>query len=624
MDPASTPLGATHDADDGTTSFLVWAPAADRVDVVLGTDDDADGIAATRLAHGYHGVRVAAAPPGTRYRYRLHRPDEPPVLRADPASRWQPDGLHGPSAVDDPGFAWTDDAWRAPPLHAQVLYELHVGTFTPEGTLDAVVDHLDDLARLGVTTLELMPLSQVAGDRNWGYDGVLPYAVQDSYGGPDALRRLVDAAHARGLAVVLDVVHNHLGPEGNHHVDFGPYFTDRVSTPWGAAVNLDGPDSDPVRRYVIDNAVRWITEFHLDGLRLDAVHALHDESAVHVLEAMASAVHGAAADLGRRAVLVAESDLQDPRLVRPRAVGGYGLDAQWLDDVHHAVHVAVTGERDGYYQDYRGLADLAAALRDRYAYAGRWSSFRRRTVGRPGRDVDHHRFVVCTQNHDQVGNRMLGERLHVVVGTEAAKAAAGAVLLSPFTPMLWMGEEYAEPAPFQFFTSHTEPALVEAVRIGRASEFEYFSEWQDAETPDPQSAETFVRSTLDRALRGTTPHAQVEDCYRALLRARRTVAAVAHPEASEPLPRLHGESLAWSRTDPLGDRALVVVNPTAHATTVPLDGEHRGDWRIVLDTAAALFGGPGDSEPVDGAALRVGPHRTLLLAADHDDRQETA
>jgi maltooligosyltrehalose trehalohydrolase len=619
VDPARTRLGADHDATTGRTSFLVWAPAATVVELVLGGDADAPGVPMERLRGGYHGLLREDAPPGTRYRYRLHRDGHDPVVRADPASRWQPDGLHGPSAVDDPAFAWTDDAWHAPPLHRQVLYEMHVGTFTAEGTFDAVVDHLGDLAELGVTTLEIMPVAQVAGGRNWGYDGVLLYAVQEAYGGPAGLRRLVDAAHAHGLAVVLDVVYNHLGPEGDHHGDFGPYFTDRVATPWGRAVNLDGPASDEVRRHVVENAVRWVTDFHLDGLRLDAVHALHDDSAVHVLEELAGAVHDAADSRGRRAVLIAESDLQDPRVVRPTAVGGLGLDAQWLDDVHHAVHVAVTGEREGYYEDYDGLADLARALRDRYAIAGRYSSFRQRTVGRPARDVPHHRFVVCIQNHDQVGNRMLGERLAEVAGVDAATAAAGALLLSPFTPMLWMGEEYADPAPFQFFASHTDPELIEMVREGRASEFEYFAEWQDAETPDPQSEETFRRSTLDRSLRTQGRHAQVEACYAALLRARREVPAVAHPESGEPLPRLHGPALAWSRTGPDGGRALVIVNPAPEPVTVALDGEHAGDWSVALDTADEAYGGPGATAPPTGRDLEVGPRRTLLLVEERDD-----
>jgi maltooligosyltrehalose trehalohydrolase len=379
---APDPLGATP-LDDGSTRFVVWAPLAELVEVVL---DDGDRVEPLAAGHGgYHAATIADVGPGDRYRFRLHRPpDAEPVDRNDPASRWQPDGLHGPSAVAAPaGFAWSDDGWRAAPLREQVVYELHVGTFTAHGTFEAIVDHLDDLKRVGVTTIELMPVWQFPGERNWGYDGVLPYAVQHSYGGPEGLRRLVDAAHAHGIGVWLDVVYNHYGPEGNHLPDFGPYLTDRYDTPWGQAVNVDGPDSDAVRRYVVENAVRWVREFHVDGLRLDAVHAIVDTSAVHLLEEIAAAVHAEADRLGRRVHVIAESELADPRLVRPAELGGYGLDGQWLDDVHHALHVALTGESQGYLGDYGGLEDIARALTDRYVHAGRYSPHRRRTVGRP-------------------------------------------------------------------------------------------------------------------------------------------------------------------------------------------------------------------------------------------------
>jgi maltooligosyltrehalose trehalohydrolase len=608
-DPTALPLGAGH-RPDGRTSFLVWAPRANRVELVR----EAEATGLEPVGDGYHAVVVDDAPPGTRYRYRLHRDQGAPVERPDPASRWQPDGLHGPSAVDGASFAWTDDTWRNPPLVDHVLYELHVGTFTREGTFDAAIARLDDLARLGVTAIELLPVSQFAGGRNWGYDGVLPYAVQDTYGGPAGLRRLVDAAHARGIAVLLDVVYNHLGPEGNHLADFGPYFTDRYATPWGEAVNVDGPDSDPVRRYLIENAVRWVTELHLDGLRLDAVHAIADASAVHLLEELAEAVHTAADAAGRRALLVAESDLQDPRLVRPPALGGYGLDAQWLDDVHHAVHVAVTGERDGYYVDYSGLDDLGRALRDRFAIAGRYSAYRGRTVGRPARDVPYERFVVCAQNHDQVGNRMTGDRLSSLVDRERAKVAAATVLLAPFTPMLWMGEEYGEPAPFQYFVSHTEPALVEAVRTGRREEFAAFG-W-DGEVPDPQDPATFTRSTLDWSRRDDPAHRPLLDCYRELIALRRDHPAVAGRDAGEATPTRHGPAaLSWHRA--ARDREVVVVtNPTDAEIELVLP--HPGEWRVVLDTADAAFAGPGGAVGAVWSAEvdlrgRVGPARVLVL-----------
>ena len=603
---AALPLGACHRAD-GTTSFLVWAPRTGRVDLLH--DDRPTTL--DPIGRGYHATVVDDAPPGTWYRYRLHG-DAEVVDRADPASRWQPDGLHGPSAVDDPAFAWTDSGWRNPPLSQHVLYELHVGTFTPPGTFDAVIDRLDDLVDLGITAIELMPVLQFSGSRNWGYDGVLPYAVQDSYGGPAGLRRLVDAAHGRGLAVFLDVVYNHVGPEGNHFDEFGPYFTDRYATPWGRAVNVDGEDSDAVRRFVVENAVRWLTEFHVDGLRLDAVHAIADTSAVHLLEELATAVHAEADRLGRRALVVAESDLQDPRLVRTTERGGYGIDGQWLDDVHHAVHVAVTGERDGWYVDYEGLPDLARALRDRFALADRYSMFRRRRVGRQARDVPHARFVVCTQNHDQVGNRMTGDRLNTQVGAELAKVAAGAILLSAFTPMLWMGEEYGEPAPFQYFVSHTDEALIEAVRTGRADEFAAFS-WEGG-VPDPQDPATFERSRLDWSLRDRDGHRDVLACYRDLLALRRSHPAIVG--GGEPTPTLFGPAtLAWHRaTD---DREVVIiVNAAPHDVTVDLPAD--GNWEVVLDTADQHYAGPGGSVGAVWKARptlsgEVGPARVVVL-----------
>jgi maltooligosyltrehalose trehalohydrolase len=611
-------LGATHHGE-GRTAFIVWAPDVDTVEVVM---DGRGPVAMACDDHGYHRATVDGAPPGTTYRYRLHRDGRAPVDRADPASRHQPGGLHGPSAVDDPhAFTWTDQGWRNPPLRDHVIYELHVGTFTPAGTFHAIIERLDDLRDLGVTAIELMPVWQFPGTRNWGYDGVLPYAVQDSYGGPAGLRRLVDAAHAAGLAVILDVVYNHYGPEGNHLRDFGPYFTDRYDTPWGDAVNVDDAGSDGVRRFITDNAVRWVTDFHLDGLRLDAVHAVTDRSAVHWLEELADRVHATADRLGRRVLLIAESDLQDPRLVRPTTVGGYGLDAQWLDDVHHAIRVAVSGDQAGYYADFTGLADLARAARDRYVLAGRFSRYRGHTVGRPASDVPYERFVVCTQNHDQVGNRMLGERLDALVGAEQATLAAAAVLLSPFTPMLWMGEEYAEPAPFQYFVSHTEPELVEAVRTGRREEFAAFA-WQ-GEAPDPQSTETFQRSQLDWARRGRPRHATRLALYRELIRLRRTVPAIAGRQAGPQVATVHADTLVSLRRTAPDSEAIVILHTGKEPATVHVRAA--GAWHVALDTADAQWDGDGGRQGValhapDGRLdVEVAPWSAMLLVRDGED-----
>jgi maltooligosyltrehalose trehalohydrolase len=609
--PIDHPLGAFH-LGDGRTSFLVWAPLATRLEVVL--PDDGRVVAAPAVGAGYHQVTIGDVAPGARYRYRLHRPEAEPVDRNDPASRWQPEGLHGPSAVDRTTFPWTDGAWRNPPLREHVLYELHVGTFTPEGTFDAAIGRLDDLRELGVTAIELMPIWQFPGERNWGYDGVLPYAAQHSYGGPDGLRRLVDAAHASGLAVFLDVVYNHFGPEGNHLPEFGPYLTDRHHTPWGQAVNVDGPDSDPVRRYLVENAVRWCTEFHIDGLRLDAVHAIIDSSAVHLLEELAASVHQAAERLGRRVQVIAESELSDPRLVRSRELGGYGLDGQWLDDVHHALHVALTGEREGYFGEYEGLPDLARALRDRYVFAGRYSPHRGRTIGRPAPDVPYERFIACTQNHDQVGNRMLGERASDRLDLESLKLLASALLLGPFTPMLWMGQEYAEDAPFQYFVSHTDPELVEAVRQGRRREFAYFAD--QGEAPDPQSPATFERSKLDWSLRKDGEHATVLALYHELLRLRREVPALTGATAGPAIPTLHGtETLSYVRTTrDDADAALVILHAGHEPRRIELT--EAGPWELTFDTASPRWDGTGGTEvTAEGAhlSLQLRPRSAVLL-----------
>jgi maltooligosyltrehalose trehalohydrolase len=617
VNPSIPPsLGATW-REDGTTELLVWAPRATRVEVVAtGRVGDPhpghehlEPLEST--VEGYHHAVVGGMDPGTTYHFRLHPGEGPPIDRPDPASRWQPAGVHGPSAVDDPRFAWTDHAFRAPPLHQQILYELHVGAFTPERTFDGVIERLDALVDLGVTTIELLPVAQFPGARNWGYDGVLPYAVQDSYGGPDGLRRLVDAAHAAGLAVVLDVVYNHLGPEGNHLADFGPYFSDRYATPWGDAVNVDGPDADPVRRYLVENAVRWVRDFHVDGLRLDAVHAILDQSATHLLEELATAVGREAAHLGRPVHVVAESDLCDARLVRPPEVGGYGLDGQWGDDFHHAVHVALTGEQDGYYADYRGLEDLATQLRDRYVHAGRYSVARGRTVGRPAPDVPYDRFVVCVQNHDQVGNRRDGERLHTLVGPAGARLAAAALLTSPFVPLLFMGEEHADPAPFQYFTSHTDPDLAAAVTEGRRAEFGGFDAWAGV-APDPQDEATLARSTVDLGWREHPDHASVYALYRELIAIRRDLPLLSDPTAPDvDATTVPGRQTLVLRRGDGREQVIIVVNADARAVTVEV-GAAAGAWHLRLDTTDPRWGGPG---PARDAHLQTDDVLRLDVAA---------
>ncbi|MFN2432448.1 MAG: malto-oligosyltrehalose trehalohydrolase [Gemmatimonadota bacterium] len=496
----------------GGVRFSVWAPAAERVDVRLRCGRAAGEHRLEPRPRGVFEGTVAGAGAGDDYLFRLDGGPELP----DPVSRHQPAGVHGPSRVVDPAaFAWSDGEWRGRETAELVLYELHVGTFTAAGTFRAAAERLPALRELGVTAVELMPVAQFPGARNWGYDGVFPYAPQSTYGGPEGLRRLVDAAHAIDLAVILDVVYSHLGPEGNVLERYGPYFTDRYRTPWGRAVNFDAAGSDEVRRYVLDNARYWIAELHVDGLRLDAVHAIYDFSARHLLEELAAAVHGLGESLGRRTLVIAESDLNDPRLLRPAELGGHGLDAQWSDEFHHAVHAALTGESAGYYRDFGGVEPLREALQERFVGAGRHSEHRRRRHGAPARDVPADRFVVCVQNHDQVGNRAHGERLAALLPFEARKLAAALLLLSPYVPLLFMGEEYGETNPFLYFVSHGDPALVEAVRDGRRREFAAFA-WR-GEIPDPQAEETFERSRIDPDQAARPGHAELLRLYRDLL-----------------------------------------------------------------------------------------------------------
>ena len=437
----------------------------------------------------------------------------------DPASRFQPEGVHHPSAVvDTRQFRWTDGEFQGHSLRDLIIYELHIGTFTLEGTFAAAIARLDDLVELGITAVEIMPVAQYPGSRNWGYDGVFPYAVQNSYGGPKALQGFVDAAHARGLSVILDVVYNHLGPEGNYFSNFGPFFTKKYSTPWGEAINYDDAESDTVRAFFLQNALYWLRDFHIDGLRLDAIHGIFDFSTHHFLAELKKAVVGLADRTSRTLHVIAESDLNDARVVYDARHGGYALDAQWSDDFHHALHVLLTGEKGGYYADFGSVEDLATILRDGWLYAGQFSRFRKRRHGNSPKGVRTDRFVVFSQNHDQVGNRAGGERLADLVDLEGLKMAAGVALLSPFVPLLFMGEEYGEKQPFQYFTSHGNKGLIEAVRKGRREEFASFG-WSDI--PDPQSEATFERSKLDYRAKDDGSHQVLREFYRELIKLRK-------------------------------------------------------------------------------------------------------
>lgn len=587
------PLGATM-LQDRACRFLTWAPFSSRVEVIILDEQGGSGQAMPMelLAHGYHQLVVPEIAAGTRYAFRLDGGEQLP----DPASRFQPDGVHGPSAVTDPGFAWTDQAWKGRPLATYVIYELHVGTFTPEGTFDAVANRLDDVADLGVTAVELMPVCQFPGTRNWGYDGVFPWSVQGSYGGPDGLKRLVDACHARGLAAVLDVVHNHIGPEGNVLHRFGPYFTDRYRTPWGRAINFDGRGSDEVRRYFLESALRWFEEFHVDALRLDAIDGIVDTSPSPFLAELADRTHALAERLGRPLLLTPESDLGDPRVIRPRDEGGLGHDAQWADDFHHAIHALLTGERQGYFADFGRIEDVAKAYHDGYILTGQYSIYRDRRHGAPTEGIPAERFVVCAQNHDQVGNRPLGERLSCLVGLEQLKVAAGLVLCSPFVPLIFMGEEYGETAPFLYFISHLDPDLVEAVRQGRRRDHVRF-EWK-GEPADPSDERTFFRSKLDHDLQDRGHHRLLRGFYREMLRLRREIPALAQLSRDRLVAEPSEDGQGLFHVERWSDVNRVTV--TFNLSSEQADGWTRDgtrEQRVLIDSSDERWSGPGTLNP---------------------------
>jgi maltooligosyltrehalose trehalohydrolase len=470
-------------------------------------------------APGGWWTRTEAAKTPVRYAFSIDGGDP----RPDPRAPRLPAGVHGPAETFEPeGFGWSDAGFRAVPLGNGLVYELHVGTFTREGTFEAVIGRLDYLRGLGVTHVELMPVASFPGRYGWGYDGVGLFAPHEPYGGPDGLCRLIDACHARDLAVIIDVVYNHLGPEGNYLAEFGPYFTDRHHTPWGDAVNLDGPESDEVRRFFLDNASMWLRDYHADGLRLDAIHALTDTSAIHFLEELAEETDKLEAETGRPLVLIAESDLNDPRVIRPRAAHGLGMHAQWTDDFHHALHARLTGERQGYYADFGSLDHVAKSLERAFVVDGSYSRFRRRRHGRPPGGASGRRFVVYGQTHDQVGNRAAGDRIGHLVSAGRVRVLAALVLTSPFVPMLFMGEEWAASSPFQFFADFEDEGLRTAVSEGRRCEFAAFG-WEAADVPDPIDPETFVRSRLDWSELVGPGHAEVLAWYRRLIALRRAL-----------------------------------------------------------------------------------------------------
>ena len=579
---ASLHLGAAV-RDDGVV-FRAWAPRCRTLDVVI---EGRRPLAMSRQDDGLFEAVVAGLRPGTRYQYRL----DGARYRPDPASRFQPEGVHGPSMAVNPGsFPWTDQVFTGHALADLVIYELHVGTFTRVGTFEAIVPHLPHLVDLGVTAVELMPVAEFPGSRNWGYDGVHLFAPQSTYGGPRGLRRLVGACHAHGLSVILDVVYNHLGPEGNYLGEFGPFFTDRYRTPWGGALNFDGPDAEGVRRHFVENARAWVRECHVDGLRLDAIHAIFDASPVHILSEIATAAREEAGALGRPVHVMAESHDNDRRIVLPAAEGGLGLDAVWSDDFHHALHARLTGERGGYYADFTEPRRLPTALAEGFAFQGEYSEYFGRDRGTPSADLPGERFVICAQNHDQVGNRAQGDRLSTIAPFEAVKLAAGLLLVAPAIPLLFMGEEYGETAPFQFFTSFLDRDLAEAVKKGRAEEFSRFA-WQGA-VPDPGEPATFVRSRLNHPLAGAPRHRELSQYYRRWLALRRSHPALGArgKERAQATVDAKGTMLTLSREAESGAGLRLLANLTNEARQAP---SVPADWRLLLDSDDPRFAGQG-------------------------------
>jgi maltooligosyltrehalose trehalohydrolase len=598
-----TEVGASIGAriHDDAVIFRVWAPLRRSLSVQF------EGRRALGLTAGTDGLFEGVSqrlPEGTRYRYLL----DDTLVRPDPASRHQPDGVHGASALVDPrAFLWTDEGFRGHALSDLVIYELHVGTFSAAGTFEGVIPHLPYLVDLGVTAIELMPIAEFPGSRNWGYDGVYLFAPQSTYGGPAGLRRLIDAAHRHGLSVLLDVVYNHFGPEGNYTADYGPYFTKRHRTLWGEAVNFDGQGAAGVRQYVVANAAHWVREYHVDGLRLDSIHDIHDDSPVHILKDVIAAAEEEAAKLGRPVHVIAESHDNDVNYVVPRAGGGFGFAGVWSDDFHHALHTVLTGERGGYYVDFGRTDQLARAIGDGFAYQGEMAEYFGRPRGTPSRDVPGEHFVFFTQNHDQIGNRARGDRLSALVPFEAVKLAAALLFVSPAVPLLFMGEEYGDTAPFQFFTSFLDPALAEAVRQGRTKEFARFA-WQGA-VPDPGDPATFVRSRLSHSLRKAPRHRELLSYYRRWIELRKKHPALGTRGKAETLCELgsKGTTLTVSRRGPGGERIVLAANLTADSQEWTPPGR---EWRVLLDSSSADFAGPPD-----GRGRPNGPHTPGIRGA---------
>lgn len=607
----------SHYLRDGLCEFIVWAPLLKKVELKIVSPEERL-LPMRRDEQGYWRATVEGLGRDALYLYRLDSDKE----RPDPASSSQPSGVHGPSqVVDHRAFPWEDGSWKGLPLAQMLVYEIHVGAFTPEGTFDAAAARLDDLKDLGVNTVLIMPVAQCPGRRNWGYDGVYLFAVQNSYGGPEGLRRFVNECHKRDMAVKLDVVYNHLGPEGAYLCDFGPYLTDKYKTPWGQAMNVDGPYSDGVRNFFIENALHWYTNYHIDILRLDAADRIFDVTAYPFFEELADTVRVCSQQNGKECFLVAEADQNDPKLTRPKEQGGFGLDGQWLDDFHHCLHTLLTGEREGYYADYGELEQLAKCLQEGFVYTGQYSRYRRCRRGRSAAGLPSYRFFVFSQNHDQIGNRQAGDRLEALVHFEALKLAAGAVLFSPFVPILFMGQEYGEESRFHYFVNHSDPELIEAVRSGRKSEFTSFL-WED-DPPDPESEETFLRSKLRWELREAERHRELLAFYKELIRLRTSVAALSNCDRSRLATKVLKEERLllmrrWQEEE--GSHVYCIFNfGTIDTRFFSGDFLPGGRWKKVVDSSDPRWGGPGATLPDElhpAEALLIREHSMALYVKE--------
>jgi maltooligosyltrehalose trehalohydrolase len=591
-------IGA-HYLGDRRCEFTVWAPNAETVALQIVAPKH-QLIPMQKQDQGYWQVTAPDIEPGTCYLYQLNGGE----TRPDPASFAQPEGVHGPSQVIDQDFTWKDHDWSGVPLENMIIYELHVGTFTPEGTFEAIIPRLKDLRELGVTAIEIMPIAQFPGSepaqggcayRNWGYDGVYPFAVQNSYGGPKGLKNLVEACHQTGIAVVLDVVYNHFGPEGNYMSHFAPYFTETYRTPWGSAINFDDAHSPDVRSFFIQNALHWLQDYHIDALRLDAIQAIYDLGAKHFLEELAENVAAFSEEDGRRRYLIAESDLNNPRIIRPPTQGGYGLDAQWSDDFHHSLHALLTSSDIGYYQDFGKCEHLAKAYQDTFVYDWKYAPHRQRFHGTSALDRPLTQFVVCIQNHDQIGNQMLGERLFKLISFEALKLAAGAVLLSPYIPLLFMGEEYGEEAPFTYFVSHSDPDLIRAVRQGRKQEFAAFH--YEGEPLDPEALETFEMCKMNWEKRKEGKHQVLWSFHQHLIQLRNThPVLIERDRHSLEAGFNEADKLVWWRRGRETEQLFCLMNFSDR--DVPFHAELQAkSWRKMLDSADEKWTGPGSLAP---------------------------